>query len=762
MTMRRAGRAIGRRAFGALICAGLLLSGPAATTSFAQPVATSVSATASVPAPAASTLSRDADGRIVVRAARVDQAMRIDARLDEAIYSEVPPITEFIQQVPREGAPGTEKTEAWVLFDDDNIYLAARNWDEHPERIIANEMRRDGWNSQHDHIGVVLDTFHDQRNGFLFMISAIGALRDAATTDERPNFDWNGIWDGKARRFESGWITEIAIPFKSLRYRPGRDQTWGIQMRRGVGSKNEIAYITPTSAAWGNVGINHLSAAATLVGLEAPPAALNLEVKPYALSRLTTDQVRVPPLHNDFDPDAGVDVKYGLTKSMTADFTYNTDFAQVEVDEAQVNLTRFSLSYPEKREFFLEGQGIFGFGNGVGPSIGGGDQPVIFYSRRIGLNGSNVVPVIAGGRLTGRAGPWSVGALNMETDEAAGAAQTNFTVLRVRRNVLRRSNVGGLFTNRSVSAFAPGSNQVFGLDANLAFYENVYVGGYLAGSGTEGLNGQDLAYDAQFNYAADRYGFAVDRLVVEDNFSPEVGLLRRENYRRNYAQARFSPRTRNNPVVRKWTYQSSIEYITDNDNRLESRELLGEFATEFHSSDNLSFQYSQLYEGLRQPFRIHPGVIIPIGAYSFDNFRASYTAGQQHRISGSASVDAGSFYDGTKQTLTFRGRVGLATQLSIEPNISLNWVDLPYGAFTTSVVGSRVTYTMTPRMFVSALVQYASSTETLSSNVRFRWEYLPGSELFIVYSEGRSTTPLDATSLENRGFVVKINRLFRY
>jgi hypothetical protein len=745
---------------GLLVIAPVILPLLAASPGAAQPlVANAVGSSPTAPTP---TVSQEADGHIVVHATRVTQDMRIDGRLDEAVYGEVPPISEFIQQVPVEGAPGTEKTEAWVLFDDDNVYVACRCWDEHPERIIANEMRRDGWNSQQDHVGFVLDTFHDKRNGFLFMISALGALRDAATTDERPNFDWNAIWDGASRRFEGGWTTEVAIPFKSLRYKPGREQTWGIQMRRGVGSKNEIAYITPTEAAWGNVGINHLSAAATLTGLEAPRPALNMEIKPYALSRVTTDRLSVPVLEREFDPDYGFDVKYGLTKSMTADFSYNTDFAQVEVDEAQVNLTRFSLSYPEKREFFLEGQGIFNFGNGIGPSIPGNDQPVVFYSRRIGLNGSRVVPVIAGGRLTGRAGPWSVGALNMETDDASGLEQTNFTVLRVRRNVMRRSNIGGIFTNRSVSTVSTGANRVTGFDANLAFYENVYMGGYLSRSYTEGLGGQDLAYDAQFNYAADRYGLAVDRLVVGDDFNPEVGLLRRENFRRNYGQARFSPRTRNNSVVRKWTYQASLEYITDNDNRLESRELLGEFSTDFHSSDVLSFQYSQLYESLIEPFRIHPGVTIPVGGYGFDNFRASYTAGQQHKISGTATVDLGTFYDGTKETVTLRGRVGLGPQVSVEPNVSLNWVDLPHGSFTTSIVGTRVTYTMTPRMYVSTLLQFSSSTHSLSNNTRFRWEYRPGSELFVVYSEGRSTLPANGTELENRGFVVKINRLFRF
>jgi hypothetical protein len=708
-------------------------------------------------------LSRNAEGRLLVHATRVRGPIGVDGQLDDMAYESVAPITAFIQQEPEAGAPISERTEVWVLFDDDNLYFACRCWDEHPERIVANDMRRDSSNlGNHDSLSVALNTFNDQRNGFIFAVTPAGAMRDGTTTEERANFDWNPVWDGKASRFEGGWIAEMAVPFKSLRYIPGREQTWGIQIRRNIRSKNELAYLTQVSPANGVRAVHRFAEAATLVDLEAPPASLNFEIKPYAMSRVTTDRVSRPAVNNDFDPDAGFDVKYGLTESLTTDFTFNTDFAQVEADEAQVNLTRFSLSFPEKREFFLEGQDNFTFGTGSGGDLGG-EAPTIFYSRRIGLSGSRVVPVIAGGRLSGKTGSWSVGALNMETnDEGPDVEQTNFTVLRLRRDVLRRSNVGGLFTRRSVSAVAPGSNYVWGVDGNFSFFQNVYFSGYLAQSRTEEQHGDDLSYRTQFSYAADRYGLALDRLVVEQNFNPEVGLLRRENFRRNLVRARFSPRTANNRLVRKWTYEGSLDYVTDNDNRLESRELNGLFRTDFHSSDNISVEFARIFEFLPEPFTISRGVRIPVGAYHFDNVRVSYTAGAQRRLSGSSSFETGSFYDGDKQTATFRGRMEITPQLGIEPNISLNWVDIPQGRFTDTVVGGRTSFTMTPRMFVAALVQYSSSNTSLSTNVRFRWEYQPGSELFVVFTEGRSTLPPRGTDLESRGFVVKINRLLRF
>ena len=713
---------------------------------------------------AAAPAAQAAADRRVIRATRITQPIRIDGQLDDQAYRDVPPITDFIQQVPANGKPGTERTEMWVLFDDDNIYITCRCLDANASRIVANDMRRDSSNTGgQDNLTVAFNTFNDQRSGFMFTLTASGSLRDGTTTDQGSNFDWNTVFNGGASRSDQGWFGEMAIPFKSLRYPTGRDQTWGIQLRRRLISKNEMTYLTLVSPAWNQQGVHHFSEAATLVGLEAPPAARNIEVKPYAMSRVTTDRLSRPPVSNHVEPDAGVDVKYALTESLTADLSVNTDFAQVEADEAQVNLTRFSLVFPEKREFFLEGGDIFNFGRNANGDLGG-DAPSIFYSRSIGLSGSRVVPVIAGGRLTGKAGPWSIGALNMLTNDepAARVKQTDFTVARVRRDILRRSNIGGLFTGRSVSAVAPGANYVWGADANFAFYQNVFMSGYVAQSHTDGKSGDNLNYRAQFNYPADRYGLAFDRLVVQKDFNPEVGFVRRADFRRNFARARFSPRTTGNALVRKWTYESSLDYVTDNDNRLESRNLTGSFATEFHNSDTASVDYSRLYEFIPAPFTISRGVRIPIGGYRFDNVHVAYSAGSQRRAAGTISVDAGSFYNGDKTTAAFRGRIEVTRQLGLEPNISLNWIDLPQGSFTNTVVGGRTIFTMTPRMFVAALVQYSSSNTSLSTNLRFRWEYQPGSEVFVVYTEGRSTLPVGHTDFENRGFVVKFNRLFRF
>jgi hypothetical protein len=711
---------------------------------------------------------QEEDGAIVVRATRIDGPIAIDGRLDEGPYRQIPSITQFVQQEPAAGSPVSEKTEAWIFYDDENIYLSCRCWDQNPDAIVANDMRRDSPNiNEHDSFGVQFDPFGDGRSGFFFYVNPLGGSRDAITQDTRPNNDWNGVWHWNVGRFEGGWTAELAIPFKSLRYRPGRDQTWGIQIRRLIRSKNERVHLTALSPAWGSGAWNHLTLAARLLQLLAPERSRNLEIKPYVTSSVRTDRLDDPPVRNRFGSDAGFDVKYGITRGLTADFTYNTDFAQVEADEAQVDLKRFSLSFPEKREFFLEGVGLFDFGNVLGTSggerAGSGDAPLIFYSRRIGLAGNRALPVIAGGRLTGRVGGWGIGTLNIEVDDspAAAALQTNFTVMRVQRKLLRRSSVGGIFTRRSASTVAPGSNEVFGLDASFGVAQHVNFGGYVARSRTEGLSGDDINYRAQFNYDADRYGLFLDRLVVEENFNPEVGFMRRRDFRRNLLQARFSPRTRSHPLVRKWVYEGRFDYITDNDNRLESREAQGRFQIDFHNTDNVGVEVARFYEAVPEDTFIED-VHVPVGGYSFSRAKISYAAGQQHRISGDTSIDVGGFYGGTRRTVEFKGRVEVTTRLGVEPTLSFNWVDLPEGRFTTTVTGGRTTFTVTPRMFVAALVQHSSAQSSIAANVRFRWEYQPGSELFVVYTEGRSTFPIGRTELQNRGFVVKVNRLFRF
>jgi hypothetical protein len=717
-------------------------------------------------------MARDAEGRVTVRAVRVDEPPRIDAVLDEELYRTLPAITGFIQQDPDEGQPATEPTLVWILYDARNIYIAARCRDSQPSRIVANDMRRDGRNvSQNDNISIVLDTFHDRRNGYEFLMNSIGGAWDTQITDERDaNRDWNTVWIPRSRQDADGWTVEMAIPFRSLRYRGSGPQTWGINIRRNVRWKNELSYLSPVPRQYGARGILRLSQAATLVGLEAPPSALNLDVKPYAVGSVTADRTIDPAFENDLEPNAGFDVKYAVAQSMAADFTYRTDFAQVEDDDLQVNLTRFNIFYPEKRDFFLENLGIFAFGGAAatagttGAAAQSVNTPVLFFSRQIGLNGNRVVPIEAGGRLTGKAGRYSIGMLDIQTDDSpeALAVSTNFAVVRVKRDILRRSNIGFIATRRDPTTSAEGVNTVFGVDANLSFHQTVNIVGYYAGSRTPALEGDDHSYRARFDYDADLFGFQIEHLAAERNFKPEIGFLRREDFIESLAQIRVSHRPDAGGAVRKFNYEAGLNYITNGERQLENRQARAGVRTDMQSGDSWSVVYSRDFEYLAEPFEIITGVFVPPGAYHEPTLRASYTLGTQRRISGDISVARGGFYDGDRTDLSYRGRAELTSRLSIEPGISFNWVDLPTESFTATLLTTRATFSFTPRMLTAALIQYNSTSNLITTNVRFRWEYRPLSELFIVYSDGRDTLTSGFPNLLNRGLTLKLTRLFRF
>ena len=720
------------------------------------------------PAPEApEVMNRDEGGRATLRAVRLQGPLQVDGRLEERVYLDVASVSGFIQQEPNEGEPETEKTDVWVFFDGANVYFSARLWDSEPERMIANEMKRDVRGvSNNENFAVILDTFYDRRNGFLFQTNPLGALWDGQVTDEGDtNSDWNTIWHVKSARFPEGWTVEMAIPFKSLRYREGQTQIWGVNFRRIVKWKNEWSYLTPIAAAFSREGIQRLSSAATLVGIETPERSMNLELKPYATGAVATDRTLEPPIENDLDSDFGFDAKYGLTKSLTFDFTYHTDFAQVEDDESQVNLTRFDLFFPEKREFFLEGQGIFNFASPESdPFEGASDAPILFFSRRIGLTDEQEVPILAGGRLTGRAGPYTLGLLSITTNELSSAAvpQTNFSVVRVKRDVLRRSNIGFISTYRSENLDGTGANAAMGLDGNFNFYENLNVNAYYSKTGTPGRFGRDESYRAAVAYDGDRYGFDAEHLFIGPDYNPEIGFVLREDIRKSSVGARFSPRPESLEAVRKFDIEGVYELYETTAGDLETELFEIEFRTQFENSDFANVSYGRNHEVLFEPFEIVEDVFIPGGAYEFDRYRASYWFGRQRPVSGWVGLDFGGFFGGNRTEIGYWGRVDFSSRFSLEPNIAINWVDLPAESFTTELIRLRATYNLSPRSFVGALLQYNSEDDSFSTNVRFRWEYQPGSDLFLVYSEGRDTFSLGSPLLESRSFIVKFTRLFRF
>jgi hypothetical protein len=719
---------------------------------------------------------------VTVTAQRIATPLTVDGRFDDDIYQELSPFTEFVQQDPREGEPASERTELWVAFDDEYIYFAVKCFHTDPARIIATELRRDSsLIFQNDSVTIVIDTFHDLRNGFKFQTNALGAVQESMVVDEVNVDSWNTVWEVRSARYDWGWGFEMGIPFKSIRYPGSGPQVWGINMRRNIKAKNELAYLTPMPRSFGANAIYHMGSAATLAGMETPAQSMNLEIKPYVVSSLTTDRAAATPFSNRRDSNGGFDFKYGLTRGLILDTTYRTDFAQVEEDQQQVNLTRYSLFFPEKRDFFLEGQAIYAFGGtNFGQNANPGEVPLLFFSRRIGLSNGLAVPVEAGARVAGKAGKYQLAALNIQTGDSAAAAApaTNFTAVRVKREFLARSNLGVIATRRDPSAgpsAAPGAgggtNAAYGADLNLFLFRNVTSNLYYARTDTGAAAGQALrpgsgqaSYRGRFDYTEDRWAYTFEHLLVGPQFDPGVGFVRRVDFRRNYADLQFNPRPRNSTRVRRYSFLGVLDYVTSADaSVVQNKDLRGQFSVQFQNSDSWTvIDVRDQYEFVPRSFVINPGTTIPQGGYSYRSVRSAYSLGQQRMISGSLAAGYGSLYNGHRTEVGYSGRMAFLPQFAVEPTISLNWVRLPYGDFSAPVVSTRLIFTPNAKTALTSYIQHNGSSRTMSASFRLRWEYRPGSELFLVYSDGRNTSTGGYPDLLNRSVAFKVTRLLRF
>jgi hypothetical protein len=713
-------------------------------------------------------VSRDEEGHVTIRAVRLTEPIVLDGRLDERVYHDTEPIDGFVQQEPHEGAGATEKTEVWVAYDDNAVYVGARLWESEASKRVMSDMRRDASNlsNNNDHFAIMLDTFYDRRNGYVFLANAQGGMMDAQVVNENADVNWNTIWETRAADFEGGWTIEFRIPFRSIRFSE-TSNVWGINFRRLVRWKTEKDFLARVPASYDNNALYKTSSGATLVGIVPPSKLRNIDFKPYALGSSATNRTVRPAISNDGNGEFGADLKWGVTQSVVADATYNTDFAQVEDDEQQVNLTRFSLLFPEKREFFIEGQQFFNFGI-QGGTNNNADLPAVFFSRRIGLENGGAVPIVGGGRLQGRVGKNRIGVLQMRTDAApeVNAVATDFSVARVQRDFLRRSRIGLIGTRRAPSSSGlDTSNYAYGADGVFQFFQNIQFTEYIAKTSTPGKVGRDGSFRSRFVWSPDRWGVDLEHLYAGRNFNPEVGFVRRtDGFRRNHGKFSYSPRPKNIPSIRKFTYTADVEYFTDDTfTHVQSRDQQGNFRIDFTNGDSMQLETTRTFEGVNAPFTVAKGVRIPIGGYDYTQYRAVYSFGSQRKVSGSMTARSGDFYHGSLHELTWKGRAEFSPQLYIEPTLSWNHVDGPYGTGNNNLVSNRLTYTLSPKMFVSALVQYQSRTDSVSTNARFRWEYRPGSELFVVYNDGRTTTlPSHGfPDLQTRSFIVKVTRLFQ-
>jgi hypothetical protein len=685
-----------------------------------------------------------------VSAVHIESAIVVDGNLDEPEWQLVEPARDFIQKEPRQGEPATEPTEVRLLYNDDTLYLGIFCFDSAgAEGIVLTDITRDYSDSINDHFAVVLDTFDDDRNSFLFGTNPGGAKRDAQSGAQgSPNFDWDGVWHVQTRITESGWQAEIAIPFKTLRFRAEELQTWGMNFVRRVRRKNEDSHWAPVPRGY---RVSRVQFAGALEGVSGIRQGRNFNIKPYLSAPLTRregDDV-------DFIPEVGVDVKYGVTPGLTLDLTVNTDFAQVEADEQQINLTRFSLFFPEKREFFLENAAIFQFGK-VSGGFGPGGDLIPFFTRRIGISEGQLIPILGGARLSGRMGRYTLGVLSIQADELEELPSTNFSVVRLRRDILSRSEVGGMFINKHDTEGR--FNRTFGADLNLRFLTYLEINSSLLKTSTPGIEEQDWASDFTATWTDPKLEVEGKYLSIEDNFNPEVGFVPRVGMRKSRGKFAFKPRPENISWIREFKPLVSLDYITDQENTLETRTLKTSFSTLFEDSSRLEFARNGRFERLDEPFFIRPNQTVPVGDYHFDEYSASFASNESLVLSGNAGITTGSFFDGDKDSYN----LGFLLQPGYRFSSQVSWryddVRLPSGDFTTHLVTTRLRYSFTTSMFLNALIQYNSTLKEFSSNIRFNFIYKPLSDFFLVYNERRSSTG----EVRERALIAKLTYLFGF
>jgi hypothetical protein len=691
----------------------------------------------------------------------------IDGVLDEAAWQSAKVVEAFVQQEPREGEPATDRTEVRVLYDKGHLYIGVRAFASEP--VVATEMRRDADRLfDEDNFQVVVDTFHDSRNGYMFLTSPLGAKLEQQLFDEGEgggrgttsniNRNWDGVWDAASRIDDQGWTTEIAIPFSTVRFKPTDEQVWGLNFLRHVRRKNEILYWSPIPKAY---GLTRVSLAGELRGLQGISRGLDLRLKPFLVGGVRHLESTAIDRSTSAVRDIGLDARYGVTAGLNLDVTLNTDFAQVEVDEQQVNLTRFGLFFPEKRDFFLENANFFTMGTGssfTNTQV----QTDLFFSRRIGLSESGQpVPIIGGARMAGKSGRNNVGVLDIQTDSAFSRPGDNFFVGRYSRDILRRSRVGALFVNKQSMDGSTHFNRTMGVDANLAIGRSMQVTSFLAKTETPGKDGEDMSFYGRIAYRDPKWNLWLNYLDVQDNFNAEAGFVQRTGVRTT--KAYFGPTPRPNwGNIKMMEPMYVLTYITDQTNRMVGRQHHYMLGTTLRDDSFINVVFNQTLDVLDAPFRIRPNVTIPAGTYRMNEWMFTYNTSPGRRLYERFTVSPVEFYDGTRLSLSAAAGVRVSSRLSAEAQYNRNDVKMPWGNFLVNLSSLRVDYTFSPRMTVRSLTQYNTSTHELSNNVRFNFIYRPGSDIYIVYNDLSQTgLPADIFGRKDRQFVVKMTYLLQ-
>ncbi|MDE2981622.1 MAG: DUF5916 domain-containing protein [Gemmatimonadota bacterium] len=708
----------------------------------------------------------DALPRPSLEARRATSPIALDGNLDEAAWALADSTRGvFYQSIPNQGVPSAERTVVRVLYDRQRLYVGATMYDSRPEALVSAGMEQDFATQDSDIFGFALDTYLDRQNAFLFAVNPAGALFDAQAFNDQQSVNraWEGEVEVATRITEYGWVAEIAVPMTTLRFRETEGpQDWGINFSRRIRRISEDSNWAPLTRQF---RVYKMSRAGTLTSLEGLGQGRNLWVKPFV------NGVRSDGLRNDGSSEkleGGFDLKWGITPQLTLDVTALTDFSQVEVDEQQINLTRFSLFFPEKRDFFLENDGIFSFQDARVRNFRTGSGPQnfkLFHSRRIGLSADRTpVPIAAGARMTGRVGDYAVGLLNMQTRDGPSHPGENFAVVRLRKNVLTSSDIGFMFVNREGTGrgLADAYNRTFGADANLRLAGGrMLLNSYLAVTDEPDANGDRTTGALEFAWRDPLWAASVLVKTVGDDFNPGVGFVARRGVRQGFVTLGAHPQPAI-PHVRELNPYVDVNLFSDLGWTLESREITPGLGVAFLDSGMLTMEYSASYERFDSATPI-AGVAIPAGEYDFGAFTASYRSNLGRKLGGTLAVTRGEFFDGQRSSVTGGVTLRPSAHLFVEGTAQRNHLTLAGRTFDANLFAGRLRYAHDTRTFLSAFVQYNEASDRLQTNVRFNLIHAPLSDVFLVYSELRDRSPEPGQAgVIDRAVTLKVTKLVAF
>jgi hypothetical protein len=665
-----------------------------------------------------------------IKAVFTDTAPAIDGWLNEEIWNKAARINELYQREPKIGDPVSEKTEFLFLFDKNNLYIGV-HCSANPGGITAKEMARDVSLGDDDRVQVILDTYLDGRNGYWFQIGPRGSIGDALLSQNGKDFNkaWDGLWDGKARITREGWNAELRIPFKTLAFKKGQD-TWGLKLIRHIKKKSESSYWPATTL---DADRFQVSDAGRISGLTNITQGIGLDVIPYATTGISKKMDEKPSSM----VDAGLDAFYQLTPSLKAAVTVNTDFAQTEVDAKQINLTRFSLFFPEKRDFFLDGANYFNFGINGDAENPQNTQLIPFFSRRVGLDPQgNPVPVKYGGKFTGQAGKWNLGFIHIKDENQWN--NPGYTVGRVTRNFGKQSSVGIIATDGN--ALSDANNALMGIDLRLASAEiidhkNMAFNLYGLKSFTENLKGDDFSLGTELNYPNDFINFRLGYLQIGENFISGLGFVPRSGIRNFYGSFRIGPRPKNSKILQVKT-GISYSFISDlKTGNVQSAGIdLNLCEIDFLSGDIMMLTSQVQYESLLGDFSIFEEYTIPAGNYNFWSHSLELLTAKRRNLWAGARIGYGDFYSGdlTEWLMQLGYKVIVPVYVGVESD--RNYVNLPEGSFVTQIYRANLNFLFSPNLSWYNFAQYDNQSETLGWQSRFQWIIKPGKEIYLTWN----------------------------